>query len=131
LLFPCPSSSSSHTLFTASQLLFELNNVIDDTYTGVFSTVLTATFYEPTEDFPRPPGADFILPITTNSTNSSQMLVYPGDASASVSIPKNTAEAWLEVLATGAAEEVRFFNLVNLFFDADPCVAGVLVRERA
>ena len=35
------------------------------------------------------------------------MLVYPGDASSAVQIPSNTAQAFLEVLATGAAEEVR------------------------
>lgn len=104
-----------------SELLLELNNVIDDTYTGVFSTVLSATFYEPTDDFPAPPSVDLILPVTTGSKNGSQMLVYPGDASSNVTIPPNTSEAWLEVIATGAAaEEVRPLSFVFLLiFVAD------------
>ncbi|GAA5983302.1 hypothetical protein JCM11641_002256 [Rhodosporidiobolus odoratus] len=94
------------------ELLFELNNIIDDTYTGVFSTALSATFYEPTEDFPQPPGADLILPITSGSQTGSQMLVYPEHAAAYVTIPAGTAEAWLEVIAIGAAEEEFWYTNV-------------------
>ncbi|GAA6005589.1 hypothetical protein JCM10207_005261 [Rhodosporidiobolus poonsookiae] len=94
------------------QLVFELDNVITERYTGIFSTILSATFYEPTPDFPAPSRADLILPVTTSASNSSQMLSYPGDASANVTVPVNTAEAWLEVLATGAAEEEFWYTNV-------------------
>lgn len=87
--------------------MFELNNIVNEHYTGIFSTTLSVTFYAPTTDSPRPRSADLILPLTTRSKTGSQMLVYPGDANVEVEIPVNAAEAWLEVIATGAAEEVR------------------------
>ncbi|GAA5862864.1 hypothetical protein JCM8547_006573 [Rhodosporidiobolus lusitaniae] len=103
------------------QLLFELNNVVNANYTGIFSTVLTATFYSPTKDFPARPGADVIIPVSTGSKNGSQMLVYPGDASARIRVPINTAEAWLEVIATGAAEEEFWYtNVLSSFADNWP-----------
>ncbi|GAA5831520.1 hypothetical protein JCM11251_004051 [Rhodosporidiobolus azoricus] len=93
-------------------LLFELNNVLTDRYTGIFSTILTLTIYRSTPDFPPPPRADLILPVTTKAENKSQMLVYPSleGAKASVKVPENTAEAWLEVIATGAAEEEFWYT---------------------
>jgi hypothetical protein len=91
----------------AGRILFELNNIVNEHYTGIFSTTLSVTFYAPTADFPRPRSADLILPLTTLSKTGSQMLVYPGDSNVNVDIPINAAEAWLEAIATGAAEEVR------------------------
>ncbi|EGU13199.1 Proteophosphoglycan ppg4 [Rhodotorula toruloides ATCC 204091] len=96
------------------RLIFELNNIVNEHYTGTFSTTLSVTFYAPTADSPRPRSADLILPLTTLSKTGSQMLVYPGDANVHVEIPVNTAEAWLEVVATGAAEEEFYYtNLLD------------------
>ncbi|BGP21835.1 proteophosphoglycan ppg4 [Rhodotorula toruloides] len=96
------------------QLIFELNNIVNEHYTGIFSATLSVTFYAQTADFPRPRSADLILPLTTRSKTGSQMLVYPGEASADVELPINTAEAWLEVVATGAAEEEFYYtNLLD------------------
>ncbi|KAL7339552.1 Proteophosphoglycan ppg4 [Rhodotorula toruloides] len=95
------------------RLMFELNNIVNEHYTGIFSTTLSVTFYAPTTDSPRPRSADLILPLTTRSKTGSQMLVYPGDANVEVEIPVNAAEAWLEVIATGAAEEEFYYtNLI-------------------
>ncbi|BGP36823.1 hypothetical protein JCM10449v2_000725 [Rhodotorula kratochvilovae] len=94
------------------QLMFQLDNVITDKYTGVFSTQLTATFYVETPDFPAPAAADLIVPLTTGSKNSSQMLVYPGQDSVTPTLPINTAEAWLEIIATGAADEEFWYTNV-------------------
>lgn len=88
--------------------MFELNNIVNEHYTGIFSVSLDATFYSPTK-FPVPTSADLILPISTQARESSQMLIYPGDASSAVQIPSNTAQAFLEVLATGARYEVWLF----------------------
>ncbi|GAA5892526.1 hypothetical protein JCM6882_005639 [Rhodosporidiobolus microsporus] len=100
------------TLFAKpNPLIFELNNVIDSRYTGIFSVTLTLTIYPSTPSFPPPPHADLILPVTTRAENKSQMLVYPGEgASAEVEVPENAAEAWLEVIATGAAEEEFWYT---------------------
>lgn len=87
--------------------MLELNNIVNENYTGIFSTALSVTFYAATSDFPPPRLADFVFPLTTFSKTGSQMLVYPGNTRVDLALPINTAEAWLEVMATGAAEEVR------------------------
>ncbi|GAA5902623.1 hypothetical protein JCM5296_000725 [Sporobolomyces johnsonii] len=100
-------------LFAESgHLIFELNNIVNERYTGIFSTTLSATFYSATEDFPAPASADLIIPLTTGRKKGSQMLMYPGDTSVDVKVPINTAEAWLEVIATGAADEEFWYTNV-------------------
>jgi hypothetical protein len=86
--------------------MFELDNIVNKQYTGVFSVSLSATFYAPTHDFPEANSADVILPLTTGNAKGSQMLVYPGDTRRTLKFPLNAAEAYLEIIATGAAEEV-------------------------
>ncbi|KAL8286729.1 hypothetical protein RQP46_004257 [Phenoliferia psychrophenolica] len=104
------------------RLMFDENNVNDDTYTGIFTTTLSATFYESTSSFPTPKSADLILPLSTLSTTESQMFTYPGASSTNITIP-NTAEAYLEIYATGNGdEEFWYTNLPDEFsddFDAD------------
>lgn len=89
----------------AGQILLELNNIVNEQYTGIFSVQLSATFYAATPAFPAARKADLILPLTTGKRRSSQMLSYPGDTRRALEPPMNTAEAYLEILATGAAEE--------------------------
>lgn len=85
--------------------MLELNNIVNEQYTGIFSIELSATFFSATHDFPAAEKADLILPLTTGKRRSSQMLSYPGDTRRPLRLPMNTAEAYLEILATGAAEE--------------------------
>lgn len=112
--------------------MFQLDNVLNDNYTGIFSTLLSATFYKATSDSPAARTADVILPLTTRSNDSSQMLVYPGKASVRTALPINAAEAWLEVLATGAADEVSACASrgVAVVLTRPHCaLTGVLVRK--
>ncbi|GAA5897560.1 hypothetical protein JCM8208_003304 [Rhodotorula glutinis] len=105
----------------AGQLMFQLDNVITDKYTGIFATYLTATFYESTPDESPASTADLILPLTTRSNTSSQMLVCPGRASVKTVMPINAAQAWLEVIATGAAdEEFWYSNILDRWIDYFP-----------
>ncbi|GAA5934285.1 hypothetical protein JCM3775_006958 [Rhodotorula graminis] len=108
--------------------MFQLDNVITDKYTGVFATKLSATFYEATPDSPPASTADLILPLTTRSNTSSQMLVYPGPASVETVLPINTAQAWLDVIATGAADEEFWYgNVLERWVDYFP-EAGLIGR---
>ncbi|KAK4698865.1 hypothetical protein P7C70_g7405, partial [Phenoliferia sp. Uapishka_3] len=110
------------------RLMFDENNINDATYTGIFSTTLTAVFYEATPDFPTPKSADLIIPLSTLSSTQSQMFTYPGDSSTSITIPANTAEAYVEIYATGNSdEEFWYTNLPDEFsdeFDADAGLIG-------
>ncbi|GAA5834563.1 hypothetical protein JCM9279_004353 [Rhodotorula babjevae] len=101
--------------------MFQLDNVITDKYTGVFMTTLSATFYAATPDDPPASTADLILPLTTRSDTSSQMLVYPGRASVKAVLPINAAQAWLEIIATGAADEEFWYgNVLERWVDYFP-----------
>ena len=106
--------------------MFELNNILNKNYTGVFSVSLSATFYAPTHDFPEANSADVSLPLTTGSATGSQMLVYPGDTRRTLEIPLNAAEAYLEIIATGAAEEVSDAICAVSSFPARFTLAGSL-----
>ncbi|POY73868.1 hypothetical protein BMF94_3038 [Rhodotorula taiwanensis] len=75
------------------QILLELNNIVNEQYTGIFSVQLSATFYAATPAFPAARKADLILPLTTGKRRSSQMLSYPGDTRRALEPPMNTAEA--------------------------------------
>ncbi|GAA5953176.1 hypothetical protein JCM8115_000450 [Rhodotorula mucilaginosa] len=106
--------------------MFELDNIVNKQYTGVFSVSLSATFYAPTHDFPEANSADVILPLTTGNAKGSQMLVYPGDTRRTLKFPLNAAEAYLEIIATGAAEEEFWYtNSIDRWRDFFP-KAGLL-----
>jgi hypothetical protein len=61
---------------TAHKIIFDLGNIIDDTYTGSWNTTLTATFFV-AENTIQP--ADIILPISSqkSGTNQSSAFVVP------------------------------------------------------
>lgn len=112
--------------------MLELNNIVNENYTGIFSTTLSITFHAPTNDFPKARSADFVLPLTTRSKSTSQMLIYPGDTRVNLELPANTAHAWLEVIATGAAEEVRLAVHPLPLHELNSCRSiGVLLRQLA
>lgn len=114
--------------------MFELNNIVNKKYTGVFSVSLSVTFYAPTDQFPEANSADVILPLTTGSAKGSQMLVYPGDTRRTLELPLNSVEAYLEIIATGAAEEVNRRNPSNitmiLLAGLDPLVPDTSLTAR-
>jgi hypothetical protein len=92
------------------KLIFDLGNLIDDTYTGAFNTTLVATFYNgsPT-DVP----ADQIIPIShrRSSKNESSAFRYPDDGPAanSLVIPRNVRRAMFSISACGQAKDEEFW----------------------
>ncbi|KAI5202595.1 peptide-N4-(N-acetyl-beta-D-glucosaminyl) asparaginase amidase N [Aureobasidium subglaciale] len=94
------------------QLIFSLNNVYDDTYTGAFNTTLTATFsYNPA----KPAHADLILPITPQLGSAGQPSIFtlPGDsASVQQTLPRNVSHATVSIAATGQSNEEFWYTNV-------------------
>ncbi|KAH8925071.1 hypothetical protein BT69DRAFT_1260721 [Atractiella rhizophila] len=97
-------------------LLFDEGNLIDNTYTGIFHTIVTATFYGSTKTFPVPETADLILPLSRQQTDEGQGSVFstPPSGQTNVTFPINAAEAYVEIFASGNSnEEFWYTNAVN------------------
>lgn len=107
------------------KLIFDLGNLVDDTYTGTYNATLTATFFT-SEDTVIP--ADKIIPISTRQVaqNSSSVFTVPSqNASSSISLPKRTRKAIVTIAATGQiGEEFWYTNVLNS--DVDTFGAGFL-----
>jgi peptide N-acetyl-beta-D-glucosaminyl asparaginase amidase A len=98
------------------KLIFDLGNLVDDTYTGVFNAVLNATFWM--DNNKTQPAADLIIPVSKRQSNQGQPSAYrvPDDGTAKNSfvIPRNAKKAVFTISACGqAAEEFWWSNVPN------------------
>jgi len=96
------------------KLIFDLGNLIDDTYTGSWNTTLTATFFT-ADDTTKP--ADIILPVSArrSAANQSSAFVVPDtEAINTLELPKNTEKVVFSISACGqAAEEFWWSNVLT------------------
>lgn len=86
------------------KLIFELNNIISDIYTGPFNVTLTAHFSS--EDSVKTP--DVVLPISAQkaSSNSSSAFTLPNDNATTLhTIPNEASRAVVSISACGQADE--------------------------
>ncbi|KAG0652101.1 PNGase A large chain [Hyphodiscus hymeniophilus] len=108
-------------------LIFDLGNLIDSTYTGIFNTTLTATFFT-TQDTVEP--ADLIIPISARNgaTVSPSVFTLPSDnATNTISFPRNVNRAVFSVSACGqAAEEFWWGNVLQSDVDTFEPYDGTL-----
>ncbi|KAI0181267.1 peptide N-acetyl-beta-D-glucosaminyl asparaginase amidase A-domain-containing protein [Hypoxylon sp. FL1284] len=90
-------------------LIFDLESIVDDTYTGILNTTLTATFFTSPAAAEGPTPADMIIPISerTGTTGEPSQFTYPAQvASNKVSFPQNANRAvfTVDVKAQGNEE---------------------------
>jgi hypothetical protein len=93
-------------------LIFDLGNLVDNTYTGLFNTTLTATFFT-SQDTVEP--ADLIIPISARNgaSNSASLFTLPSDnATNTISFPRNVNRAVFSVSACGQATEEFWWSNV-------------------
>ncbi|KAF9069615.1 peptide N-acetyl-beta-D-glucosaminyl asparaginase amidase A-domain-containing protein [Rhodocollybia butyracea] len=101
----------------AGLFIFELDNLIETGLDGVYSTVLTATYYESSRTNPAAKKADLIIPISTLSNTTGNDASVPPDFSLNITIPNNTVAIYAELFASGnGLEEDWFFNVPDKFF---------------
>jgi hypothetical protein len=102
-----------NTLWSNPQkLIFDLGNLVDSTYTGIFNATLTATFFTVPDS---PAAADVILPISARKSalNQSSVFQVPGDnASTAYILPKNIERAVVSLQACGQQNEEFWYNNV-------------------
>jgi hypothetical protein len=87
-------------------LIFDLQNLVDSTFTGIWNTTLTATFFnsQATVDAP----ADLIIPISPRQGSVGQpsfFMVPIVNATNTFSIPQNANRAVFSISACGQAAE--------------------------
>jgi hypothetical protein len=96
------------------KIIFDLGNLIDDTYTGAWDTTLTATFFA-SDDAIDP--ADLVMPISTRrspANQSSAFVVPETKAFDTLTLPRNARKAVFSISACGqAAEEFWWSNVLT------------------
>ena len=95
------------------KIIFDLGNLIDDTYTGSYNTTLSAVFFT-TED--HRPAADVVLPISKKLSGKDMPSAYiipeQGPAKNSLAIPRNAQRAIFTISACGQADEEFWWSNV-------------------
>lgn len=97
------------SLFKKTQkIIFDLGNLVDDTYTAAFNVTLTSVYFTAVESAAP---ADLVLAVSSGRSafdSPSVWTVPPENASKLLILPSNTARAVFTIAATGqSAEEVR------------------------
>lgn len=95
---------------TNQKLIFDLGNLVDSTYTGIYNTTLTATFFTVPDS---PLTADEILPISAMRSAQNQGSVFrvPGqNASVSYTLSQNVKRAVVSLQACGQATEEFWYT---------------------
>ncbi|KAH8596426.1 peptide N-acetyl-beta-D-glucosaminyl asparaginase amidase A-domain-containing protein [Bisporella sp. PMI_857] len=109
------------------KIIFDLGNLVDDTYTGIWNTTLTATFFT-AEEPPEP--ASLIVPISARKGASSEASVFmipSQNATNSLSLPQNVNRAVFSVSACGqATEEFWWANVLESDIHSFEPVVGTL-----
>ena len=94
------------------KIIFDLGNLIDETYTASFNATLTATFRSSVDTSK---AADLIIPLSASrsSTNLSSAFSVPGDvAKRNLSLPRNVNRAIFSISACGQAKEEFWWSNV-------------------
>lgn len=103
------------SLFREPQkIIFDLGNIVDDTYTGKWETTLTATFFTADDTID---AADVIVPISARQSSSdkpSAFVVPESKAVNSFVLPQNIKKAVASISAVGqATEEFWWANVLS------------------
>jgi hypothetical protein len=109
------------------KIIFDLGNIVDSTYTGIYNTTLTATFFT-TQNTVEP--ADLIIPISARNgaADAASVFMVPDDnATNTISFPRNVNRAVFSVSACGqATEEFWWSNVLQSDIDTFDPVDGTL-----
>ncbi|KDN65454.1 hypothetical protein CSUB01_05500 [Colletotrichum sublineola] len=102
-------------------LIFQLDNVITDVYTGLLNSTLTATFFNSSVQSGGQAPADLILPVSAQkSPVTGSFWTYPEEnATASVQFPRNVNRAvFASSVKAQGAEEFWWSNVPQSAVDA-------------
>jgi hypothetical protein len=95
--------------------LDECSLTIDDKYTGIFNTTMTAIFYNDDVKSDQAPPSDLIIPISSRqgANDSISRFILPSEnATNTISLPRNIRRAVFSVSANGQASEEFWWSNV-------------------
>ncbi|TFK51274.1 hypothetical protein OE88DRAFT_1629573 [Heliocybe sulcata] len=108
-------------------MIVDLGNILDASsgltgeYDGKCSIWLSASFYPSSLQYPSAKAADVILPLSTLSNNSANLFAVPPFGATNVTIPPNSAQAFVEIYASGNGDEEFWYgNVPDEYFDQLP-----------
>lgn len=109
-------------------IIYDEGNIVDGTYTGLFNTTLTATFFTVPES---PATADTILPISSKQGANGKGSVFQlpdQNASVAYTLPQNVNRAVISLSATGQiGEEFWYSNAPTSRIDTFDNTTGTLL----
>ncbi|KAK3309135.1 peptide N-acetyl-beta-D-glucosaminyl asparaginase amidase A-domain-containing protein [Chaetomium strumarium] len=112
------------------KIIFDLGNLINDKYTGIFNTTMTAIFFHSDIETDQAPPSDLIIPISARqgANNSvSQFTLPTQNATNTISFPRNARRAIFSVSANGqASEEFWWSNVPETDVSTFSATAGEL-----
>ncbi|GAB1313873.1 hypothetical protein MFIFM68171_04083 [Madurella fahalii] len=97
------------------KIIFDLGNLINDRYTGIFNTTMTAIFYNSDVVTDQGPPSDLIIPISARqgaNDSVSQFTVPAQNATNTISLPRNVRRAVFSISANGQATEEFWWSNV-------------------
>ncbi|KAK9367229.1 peptide N-acetyl-beta-D-glucosaminyl asparaginase amidase A-domain-containing protein [Lipomyces kononenkoae] len=107
--------------------IFEMGNLVDETYTGKFAMTLTAQFYFAPEQVRNGSVADTIIPVSARRSAQhmpSQFSLPQDRAAVTLTLPRTVHQATLLISASGnAAEEFWYSNVASEFKNSFPGVS--------
>lgn len=117
------------TLIRGEQkIIFDLDNVYSDLYTGAFNVTLEALYFN--DHYADLDPAHLVYPISTlaSSQNISSVMSLPDDSgNVSITFPRNVKSAVVSILASGnGAEEFWYTNVPSQYTNTFPSNAGWL-----
>lgn len=120
-----------NTLWRQPQkIIFDLGNIVDNTYTGPYVTTLTATFFTVPEE---PITANQILPISSKASanNAGSVFQVPSQrAIVNYSLPNNVERAVVTLAANGQIdEEFWYSNTFNSLTQTFTNTTGALLGQ--
>jgi len=105
------------------ELVFDIGNLLSEDLglTGVYNATLTATFYAPAAGWPKTQKADQIIPLGNPGATSDPMFSVPPGGNTTVTLPRNVAQAYVEIFASGNSnEEFWYTNVANQYYNDLP-----------
>ncbi|KAK0615885.1 peptide N-acetyl-beta-D-glucosaminyl asparaginase amidase A-domain-containing protein, partial [Bombardia bombarda] len=97
-------------------IIFDLGNLVNDKYTGIFNTTLTATFFTAPSSVSATPPSDLIIPISARqgANNAVSQFTVPGqNATNTISnFPRNARRAVFSISANGQSSEEFWWSNV-------------------
>lgn len=107
----------------------DLDNLVNDTYTGVLHGSARLLFYPQSANTPSPRSADLVLPLTDRNDGRPQQIKQSSpEYSQLLQLPRNSVRAYLDVLAQGQSDDEFWYTCApdELSEQLQTCNGGAL-----